>query len=76
MFEEIEIEINEVNNPSHALTKVGTTTISSVSNLNTDEALKAHYGEMTDFTSISGVQWQLFYDDAEYCYVIASDIEM
>lgn len=72
MMGEYETEINEVNNPSHGLTKVGSTTLSS-SNVSGNEALKAHYGEMTDFTSVGEVQWQLFYDDADYCYVIASD---
>ena len=47
--------------------KVGTTNLKECSNLS------SLYGEMTDFTSVEGVQWQLFYGDDDYIYLIASD---
>ena len=47
--------------------KVGTTNLKEVSNLTT------LYGETTDFTSVDGVEWQLFYDDTDYIYIIAKD---
>ena len=38
------------------------------------ESLKEHYGEeVTSFSSVEGVKWQLFYDDADNYYLIASD---
>ena len=37
------------------------------------ESLKNYYGEeVTSFSSVEGVKWQLFYDDEEYYYLIAS----
>lgn len=47
--------------------KVGTTNIKGVSDLTT------LYGETTDYSSVDGVQWQLFYDDDSYIYLIAKD---
>ena len=47
--------------------KVGTTNLKNVSDLTT------LYGETTDYTSVDNVQWQLFYDDEGYIYLIASD---
>lgn len=47
--------------------KVGTTNIKGVSDLTT------LYGETTDYSSIDEVQWQLFYDDDSYIYLIAKD---
>ena len=47
--------------------KVRNTNLKDSSNLDT------LYGEITDFTSIQGVQWQLFYDDADYIFLIAED---
>ena len=47
--------------------KVGTTNLKEVSNLTT------LYGETTDYFSVDDVQWQLFYDDESYIYLIASD---
>ena len=38
------------------------------------ESLKEYYGdEVTSFSSVEGVKWQLFYDDADNYYLIASD---
>ena len=38
------------------------------------ESLKDYYGEeVTSFSSVEGVKWQLFYDDADNYYLIASD---
>ena len=38
------------------------------------ESLKEHYGDqVTSFSSVEGVKWQLFYDDADNYYLIASD---
>ncbi len=47
--------------------KVGTTNLKYASDLTT------LYGETTDYTSISGVNWQLFYSDDEWIYLIAND---
>ncbi len=47
--------------------KVGTTNIKEVSDLST------LYGQTTDYTSVSDVQWQIFYDDETTIYLIASD---
>lgn len=47
--------------------KVGTTNLKEVANLST------LYGQTTDYTSVSNVQWQLFYDDDEYIYLLADD---
>ena len=47
--------------------KVGTTNLKEVSDLTT------LYGETTDYSSVNGVQWQLFYDDNSCIYLIASD---
>ena len=39
-----------------------------------EESMKEHYGEIvTSFSSVEGVEWQLFYDDADNYYLIASD---
>ena len=36
--------------------------------------MKEHYGEIVrSFSSVEGIEWQLFYDDAENYYLIASD---
>ena len=54
--------------------KIGDTDLSkAVANLKTNEALKDYYGQTTDFTSVAGVTWDLFYDDADNYYLIASD---
>ena len=54
--------------------KIGDTDLSTaVANLKTNEALKDYYGQTTDFTSVAGVTWDLFYDDADNYYLIASD---
>ena len=51
----------------------------TIKTLNTNTSLKGVpdlstlYGETTDYTSVDNVQWQLFYDDDEYIYLIASD---
>ena len=38
------------------------------------EGLKNYYGEkVVNFKSVPGVEWQLFYDDEDYYYLIASD---
>ena len=38
------------------------------------ESLKEYYGEeVTSFSSVEGVKWQLFYDDAGNYYLIAND---
>ena len=38
------------------------------------ESLKDYYGEeVTSFSSVEGVKWQLFYDDAGNYYLIAND---
>ena len=47
--------------------KIGSTNIKEISNLTTS------YGEITDYTSVDDVQWQLFFDDTDYIYLIASD---
>ncbi len=47
--------------------KVGTTNLKDVSNLST------LYGETTDYISVDEVNWQLFYDDNDYIYLIASE---
>ena len=47
--------------------KIGTT------NLKEESDLSALYGETTDYTSVSGVNWQLFYSDDDYIYLIAND---
>ena len=47
--------------------KAGTTNLKDVSNLST------LYGETTDYESVEGIEWQLFYDDDDYIYLIASD---
>lgn len=52
---------------NNATIMVGTTNIKDVSNLST------LYGQETDYTSVNGVKWQLFYDDNSYIYLIASD---
>lgn len=41
--------------------------------LSTSSNLSTLYGETTDFTSVQGVNWQLFYDDTDNIYLIASD---
>ena len=43
------------------------------SNIIGNEALKLMYGQDTDYTSEQGVTWQLFYDDTDNIYLIASD---
>ncbi len=52
---------------THPEIKVGTTNIKNVTDLST------LYGEKTDFSSIKGIEWQLFYDDVDNIYLIASD---
>ncbi|HCC03878.1 MAG TPA: hypothetical protein DEP51_03360 [Clostridiales bacterium] len=47
--------------------KCGTTNLKEVSDLST------LYGQITDYVSIDGVEWQLFLDDDTYIYLIASD---
>ena len=47
--------------------KAGDNNLKKISNLST------LYGEVTDYTSVEGVEWQLFYDDATNIYLIASD---
>ncbi len=47
--------------------KIGTTNLKDVSDLTT------LYGETTDFKSITNVQWQFFYDDDDWIYLVASD---
>ena len=51
----------------------GTDLSTAVANLKSNEALKDYYGQTTDFTSVAGVTWDLFYDDADNYYLIASD---
>ena len=52
---------------SKVTVKVETTNLKEVENLST------LYGQTTDYTSVSNVQWQLFYDDDEYIYLLAND---
>ena len=47
--------------------KSGTTNLKEVSNLST------LYGEDTDYKSIDGITWQLFFDDTNNVYLIAGD---
>ena len=47
--------------------KVGNTELKDVTDI-TD-----YYGETTNFESVEGIDWQLFYSDADYYFVIASD---
>ena len=47
--------------------KVGT------KNLKDESDLSTLYGKTTDFTSVEGVEWQLFFDDTNNIYLIASD---
>ena len=51
----------------------GGTAISGSSIANVNEALKADYGKNTNYSSVTGVTWQLFYDDPKNIYLIASD---
>lgn len=67
-IDEVSLEVpagEEADN--NATIKVGTTNLKDVSNLST------LYGQTTDYTSVSGIEWQLFYDDNDYVYLIASD---
>ena len=52
--------------------KVGDTTLKK-SIVNGNEALKNMYGQNTDYKSVEGITWQLFYDDESYIYLIASN---
>ena len=55
-------------NKTYATVKVGNTNLKTVQNLST------LYGEtVSGFTSVEGIQWQLFYDDTDNIYLIASD---
>ena len=47
--------------------KVGTTNLKEVADLTT------LYGETTDYSSVNGIQWQLFYDDDSWIYLISRD---
>lgn len=47
--------------------KVGNTDLKDVADLST------LYGEDTDYISIEGITWQLFYDDTDAIYLIAKD---
>ncbi|MBR3325059.1 MAG: hypothetical protein IKG14_03325 [Clostridia bacterium] len=51
----------------------GTTIHVNGTDISTISDLSTHYGELTDFTSVAGVTWDLFYDDADNYYLIASD---
>ena len=81
MFGELDQQIGDLSNfgggsggGSGIIIKAGSTDLSkAVPNLKTNEALKAYYGQTTDFTSVEGVEWQLFYDDEDYYFLIASD---
>ena len=53
--------------------KVTIKTISTNTNLKTAPDLSNYYGQTTDYTSVEGIQWQLFFDDDGYIYLIASD---
>lgn len=46
---------------------------SGESNLKNVADLSTLYGETTDFTSVDGVEWQLFLDDETNIYLIAKD---
>ena len=52
--------------------KVENSTLSGNS-ISGNEALKSMYGQDTDYKSVNGVTWQLFYDDTDNIYLIASD---
>lgn len=42
----------------------------------TEKSLVDHYGKTVDntfFSSVEGIDWQLYYDDDEYIFLIASD---
>ena len=53
--------------------KVTIKTLNTNTNLKGVPDLSTYYGETTDYTSVDNVQWQLFYDDDGYIYLIASD---
>ena len=52
---------------SKIIIKAGDNNLKKISNLTT------LYGETTNYTSVEGVKWQLFYDDTKNIYLIASD---
>ena len=56
-----------IENDNEVIIKVGATNLKDVSQLSN------LYGETTDYSSVNGVQWQLFYDDDSYIYLIAKD---
>ena len=62
-----ETVVSMASGPAGPVIKIGDTDISTVGNLST------LYGQTTDFTSVAGVTWDLFYDDADNYYLIASD---
>ena len=63
----LEIPVGKETDNTKTKIKIGTTNLKEVSNLTT------LYGETTDYTSIEGIEWQLFYDDSANIYLIASD---
>ena len=77
MFQQADREIGEQSGNSEpqvtkTVIKAGDTTISGDS-ISGNETLKSMYGENTDYTSVDGVTWQLFYDDEDNIYLIASE---
>lgn len=67
-IDEVSLEVpagEEADN--NATIKVGTINLKDVSNLST------LYGQTTDYKSVDRVDWQLFYDDVSYIYLITSD---
>ena len=63
----LEVPAGQETDDNKVTIKVGTNNLKDVSNLST------LYGETTDYISVDGVTWQLFYDDDGYIYLIASD---
>ena len=73
MMGELGQQIDDLSNVGSGGGSTGTTIKINGTDISTVGNLSTLYGQTTDFTSVAGVTWDLFYDDADNYYLIASD---